>query len=333
MIHPIDPGLPALMAEMSRMVSVTDRADPIRLREDFRGMVASLHDGGPIPAIGSVRDSVVDIEGTSVKVRTYRPDTAQRSAGAVGGDVVVYFHGGGWMVGDLDTADANARALAHGLPATVVSVEYRCAPEYPFPAAFNDCIAVTRSVAATAAPRWLAVAGDSAGGNLAAAVANNASAALGGYVDAQLLFYPALDMSQGSQSYQRFADGYPLTAEAMHRYWKSYTGNGWAGDQRAAPAVATELSGTAPAVICTAGYDVLLDEGEHYAARLVAAGVPVSYLPTPTLTHGWLDLADRLPAAAAARDAAVAALGGLRDAAVRTDRASTSPKPQVDLRL
>lgn len=311
MIHPIDPALPDLIADMNSIVRVVKPLDPPRLRDDFRNMIGYLRADGEVPQVGSVVDEVVECGGAAVGVRIYRASDDGRT-----GDVVVFFHGGGWMVGDLETGDITARALANGMDATVVAVDYRLAPEHPFPAAFNDCLAVTRAVAAAHSPRWLAVAGDSAGGNLAAAVANAESSVLGGVVDAQLLWYPALDPNQDLPSYRRFGIGYSLTAEAMRLYWTSYTGNRWASDQRAAPAIAQGLSGAPPSVICTAGYDVLHDEGERYAAMLVEAGVRTAYLPFPRLTHGWLDLTDRLPAAAAAREAAVAVLASLRDATV-----------------
>jgi acetyl esterase len=170
----------------------------------------------------------------------------------------------------------------------------------------------------------LGVAGDSSGGNLAAAMANE----FPDVIDAQLLLYPALDPRQDTPSYRAFADGYRLTSTAMSYYWRSYTTPEQSRDPVAAPVFHDQLSAAPAAVIATAHFDPLHDEGRSYAARLVEAGVPTVYLPYPTLPHGWADMTERVPAAARALRSAASAFAGLRDAAVR-ERAEARSAPAI----
>ena len=200
---------------------------------------------------------------------------------------LVYFHGGGWTIGDLDTHDVLCRQLALGARCAVFSVDYRLAPEYPFPAAVDDCWAATRYVAANADKlniRGLAVGGDSAGGNLAAVVSLMARDAGAPTIDFQLLIYPATDQRCATASHARNGEGYLLTRDAIRYFRGNYLPNEkeWT-DWRASPLLASSHAGLPPALVITAGYDPLLDEGRAYAERLNAA-----YREYPDMIHGFL---------------------------------------------
>src|SRR5436305_14212786 len=199
---------------------------------------------------------------------------------AVGGETLpalMYFHGGGWTIGDLDTHDVRCRQLAVGARCVVFSVDYRLAPEYPFTAALDDCLAATRHVAENADQlkiRGLAVGGDSAGGNLAAAVALLARDAGAPAIAFQLLIYPATDQRLATPSHERNGQGYLLTRDAMLYFRGAYLPNetDWT-DWRPSPLLAKTHAGLPPALVITAGYDPLLDEGRAYAEKLRAAGL------------------------------------------------------------
>ncbi|MEV4622670.1 alpha/beta hydrolase [Asanoa sp. NPDC049573] len=295
----LDSDAALVIEHLARDLTVASDSDPAQVRKDFAAAIAWLREpGSPVTGIRG-EDRTIG----SVPVRIY--------PGADPQDTVVYMHGGGWVVGGLDTADAIAASICAVVGATVVSVDYRLAPEHPFPAAVADCAAVVRW-AAGRRPRWLGVAGDSSGGNLAAAMANE----FADVVDGQLLLYPALDPRQDSESYRRFASGYHLTSTAMDYYWRSYAMPDQRRDPSAAPVFRGEMTGSPAAVIATARFDPLHDEGRAYAARLVEAGVPTVYLPSPSLPHGWADMTDRVPAAARALHTAASALAFLRDRAV-----------------
>ncbi len=248
------------------------------------------------------------IEG--VPVRIYWPETQEPSP-----PVVLFFHGGGWVVGDLDTYDGTAREHAVSVGAVVVSVDYRLAPEHPYPAAVDDVWAVTRWVAAHAdelgadAGR-IAVAGDSAGGNLAAAVALLARDA-GLQLRLQLLWYPATTWDTSLPSFTENADAPILGRSAVGGFSKLYAGNTDLSDPPATlvPARAESLAGVAPAYIAVAGYDPLRDDGVRYGELLAAAGVPAQVHNADTLVHGYLGYHGVVPAATEAADLAFAALG------------------------
>ena len=206
--------------------------------------------------------------------------------------VLVYYHGGGWVVGDLETHDPLCRFLAREADVAVLAVDYRLAPEHPFPAAVDDALAAFRWAAREtralgADPARVGVAGDSAGGNLAAVVAQLArgdatSPAL------QVLAYPVTDLSRKRPSYRLFADGFFLTEREMDWYRGHYLPDEKAArDPRASPLLAPDLRGVAPAIVLTAGFDVLRDEGEAYARRLAEAGVQVRHRRHAGLIHGF----------------------------------------------
>jgi acetyl esterase len=221
-----------------------------------------------------------------VPVRAYRPAGAGKNDAL---PALVYFHGGGWTIGDLDTHDVLCRQLASGARCEVFSVEYRLAPESPFPAAVDDCIAATEFVAKLSKADRLAVGGDSAGGNLAAVVALHVRDVGGPALCFQLLIYPATDQNLGSESLRRNGEGYLLTRPLMERFRANYLPRlADYADWRASPALARSHAGLPPALVITAGFDPLLDEGRQYAGLLARAGVEVAYREYPDMVHGFI---------------------------------------------
>jgi acetyl esterase len=229
-----------------------------------------------------------------VPIRAYRPAGAEKSEAL---PALVFFHGGGWTIGDLDTHDVLCRQLANGARCEVFSVEYRLAPEAPFPAAVEDCIAATRFVAKGP----LAVGGDSAGGNLAAVVALHARDAGGPAICFQLLIYPATDQNLETESLRRNGQDYLLTRPLMERFRANYLPRAADyADWRASPALAKSHAGLPPAFVLTAGFDPLLDEGRQYAELLARAGVEVEYRDYPDMIHGFILMGGVLDTANAA---------------------------------
>jgi acetyl esterase len=260
-----------------------------------------------VPEIWGLPDEVDEVVDLSIpgpagplRVRVYRPLSTRILP------VVIWFHGGGWVVGTLDSHDPVCRALANRTPCVVVAVDYRLAPEAPFPAALEDSWAATQWVAEEAlklgadASR-IVVAGDSAGGNLAAAVALRARDR-GLDLALQVLVYPVTDAELESESYQRLATGLNLTRAKMEWYWQQYLGGADGHDPEASPLRAPDLSGVAPAIVQTAEHDPLLSEGEAYARRLQEAGVPVTLTRYDAVIHGFI----RMPALVAEADFALA---------------------------
>jgi acetyl esterase len=238
--------------------------------------------------------------------RLYRP----RPDGPRGG-LLVYYHGGGWVVGSLHSHDPVCRFLASETDVAVLAVDYRRAPEHRFPAAVDDAFAAFRwavreADALRVDPTRIAVGGDSAGGNLAAVVAQLAARDGGAGPAAQLLIYPVTDLSSKHPSYRLFAEGFFLTEKEMDWYRGHYLpGESAALDPRASPLLAPDLRGLPPAMVLTAGFDVLRDEGEDYARRMGTAGVPVTLRRQPGLIHGFCNATGVSRAArAAVREAA-----------------------------
>jgi acetyl esterase len=227
---------------------------------------------------------------------------------------LVYFHGGGWVIGDLDTHDSLCRHLANAAQCVVLSADYRLAPEHKFPAAVEDCFAATSWVAEQAAalgidPQRLAVGGDSAGGNLAAVVALWARDRGAPRLRFQALIYPAVDCGMIHPSHQRFAEGYLLTRPTIRWFYDQYLrGQADVEDWRASPLRARDVSGVAPALVLTAGNDVLCDEGEAYAHRLEQNGGPVQLRQFPDQIHGFMTMGKIVRAAQPALDEVAAAL-------------------------
>jgi acetyl esterase len=248
-----------------------------------------------------------------LRARVYTPPGLAAPAPAL-----VYFHGGGFVIGDLDTHDAACSLLADEGRCVVVAVDYRLAPEHRFPAAVDDAVAAFRALADRAGelgldPARLAVGGDSAGGNLSAVLAQTATREAWPVRPAfQLLFYPAVDMRRRHASHAAFARGFLLTGEMIDWFLGHYLGDpAHAEDPRASPLLAPDLDRLAdlpPAYLAIAGFDPLRDEGHEYAARLRAAGVPVELRCHHDLVHGFLSLVAGIEPAAAALHAAAAAL-------------------------
>ena len=246
----------------------------------------------PAPQIGAVRDVLTE-GAQAIPLRVYRPPGVSDSRRL---PVLVYFHGGGWVIGDLETHDVLCRQLTAEAGVSVIAVDYRLAPEHKFPAAADDAWAATRWIAAHAAELGvdadrLAVGGDSAGGNLAAVVALLAREAGGPRIALQILLYPVTDLVSESQSYADLADGYMLTRDSMRWFRALYLAKEQdAADWRVSPLRAPSLAGLPPALVVTAGYDPLRDEGEAYARRLREAGVSVDAVSFGGMIHGFVPM-------------------------------------------
>jgi acetyl esterase len=242
------------------------------------------------PEIGAVRNLVADGPGGPIPLRVYRPAGVAASAALPG---LMYDPGGGWVIGDHDTHDVLCRQLTAEAGITVVNVDYRLAPEHKFPAAADDAWAATRWTVAHASELGvdagrLAVGGDSAGGNLAAVVALHARDAGAPNIKLQVLVYPVTDVGSETRSYQDFAEGYMLTRESMRWFTAHYlAAAGQANDWRVSPLRASSHAGLPPALVVTAGFDPLRDEGAAYAAKLQQAGVRVDYVCYGGMVHGF----------------------------------------------
>lgn len=253
----------------------------------------------PPAAMEETRDFVIPGAAGEIKARRYRPLGEDPGAAL---PAVVYFHGGGWTCGDLDTHDSVCRGIAvHGRCITV-AVDYRMGPEHKFPAAVEDATAAVKWVSANAGSlrvdaSRLAVAGESAGGNLAA-VAAIALRESGPAIAMQVLAYPVVDQASDTESLRRFARGYSLTADLLRWYQSQYLRDeGDRADWRASPLRARDHSRLPPAYVLTAGFDPLRDEGKAYADRLERAGVSVVYECFEGMIHGFLPMGGALAAA------------------------------------
>jgi acetyl esterase len=304
---PLDPQVQALLEQMAEAGAPLLEEMSV---DAARQMYVEMNPQEPIEEIGSVEDRTIAGPGGEVTLRVYHP------VGEASGAGVVFFHGGGWVIGNLGTHDHFCRTLCNGSGAVFVSVDYRCAPEAPFPAAPDDCFAATQWVAENAAPlgispQRLAVAGDSAGGNLAAVVSKLARDRGGPAIAFQLLLCPVTEHRFDTASYSENADGYLLTAGAMRWFWDLYLGdNGDGKSALASPLRAADLAGLPPAHVVTAEYDPLRDEGEAYAERLAAAGVPVTRRRYDGQIHNFYAMAPVLEQGAAACGDLVSVLRG-----------------------
>ena len=258
----------------------------------------------PAPAVGAVTDRTLSGPVAPIPVRVYESVSGNNSRGA---PLILWFHGGGWVTGNLDTHDRVCRLLCVATQATVVSVDYRLAPEAKFPAAVDDCVAAYQW--ALAQSSTVAIGGDSAGGNLAAVVALVARERGLPQPALQLLVYPVTDYEFDSPAMIDNAKGYFLEAESMRWFYGHYArDDADYDDWRFSPLRAADLTGLAPAVVVTAEYDPLRDQGVAYAQRLRDAGVPTQYVNADGLIHGFFGMHEFMPPGQAAWDVSVAAL-------------------------
>ncbi|MFM8467085.1 MAG: alpha/beta hydrolase [Oxalobacteraceae bacterium] len=245
----------------------------------------------PKPEMGAVRDIMINGSHGLLTLREFRPAGRHERRDL---PALVYFHGGGWVIGDIDTHDTLCRQLSDGSGAAVYSVNYAKAPEHRFPAAVDDALLATHHVLASHAelgidPARVGTGGDSAGGNLATVVAQTLRGTLSHPLALQLLIYPVTDLRLGTTSYQTYAQGYGLTASAMRHFRDTYLRDAAdIADTRASPLLATDLAGMPPALVLTAGFDPLRDEGAAYADALSAAGNPTQYICFERQIHGFI---------------------------------------------
>jgi acetyl esterase len=305
---PVDPAIqPLLDALNDPEMPVATEMEPPAVREMFKGMMTL--DGEEIP-VAEVVDRAVPGPAGDIPVRVYTPD------GEGPFPILVWYHGGGWVIGDLDTADSAARRLCTLAETLVVSVDYRLAPEHPFPAGTDDGWAALTWVAEHGAdlggdPTRLAIGGDSAGGTLAAEAALRAASEGGPAIALQLLVYPGCDLTMSYPSIQENGDGYFLTKDTMAWFIGHYVSSGVdATDPGVSPLNASDeaLARVAPAHVVTAEFDPLRDEGEAYAARLERLGVPVTSQRYDGMIHGFFQMGGVTPVAITANEDAAEAL-------------------------
>ena len=295
---PLDPEMERYLAETAAMglrPPWETGATEARRATDERAPALA----GPPEDVGSVEDRLLETPEGSVPVRVYRP------AGATGGDplpALLWYHGGGWVVGSLLTHDVPCRALANRAGCVVVAVDYRMAPEHPFPAAVADSWIALLWVAEHAAEMGvdagrIAVGGDSAGGNLAAVMTLRAAERSHPKLAAQVLVYPVTDVDLETESYSRNGTGYGLSRDLMRWYIEQYAPDARTHrDEELAPLKAISVQGLPPALVVTCEFDPLRDEGEAYASRLAEAGVPTTRILEEGMLHGyfrWAGITDR----------------------------------------
>jgi acetyl esterase len=290
----LDPDIRRLLDSLFSVPSWTDKPDIAQLRAGTEAAAKLL--GGAPANVEDVRDACAPGQACDVPVRIYRPASASPLP------LVLFAHGGGWVTGSLDSHDRLCRILANALDSVVVAVDYRLAPEHAYPAALDDVATAWRW--ARERPRELgadgsrfAVAGDSSGGNLAAALTLRLARERVPQPDLQLLLYPALDAGCTRASYREFASGYNLSATQMAWYWNAYRGGADPQDAEMCPLAAEDLAGLPSAVIAVASADVLRDDGIDYARALEAAGVAVRVVECGGMIHGFLRWTGQVAAA------------------------------------
>jgi acetyl esterase len=284
---PLDPQVEGLLSEMAAMgrppihqLSVPDA------RETAEGMISMAGDPAEVAAVD---DITIPVDGSEIGARVYTPD------GDGPHPVVMFFHGGGWVICSLDTHDHVCRSICRDAAAIVVSVDYRMAPEYRFPTAVHDCFAATQWIAGNAETlggdaRRLAVCGDSAGGNLSAVVSQMARDAGGPSISYAALIYPAVDMTRKGGSLDDNATGYFLETDGMEWFMNHYLAEAERSDVLASPLLHSNLAGLPDCFIATCEFDPLRDEGEAYADALRANGVHVESKRYEGLIHGAINM-------------------------------------------
>lgn len=265
-------------------------AESVAISRGRRIIVASSQLAGGNQPIGAVTDRTIDGPGGPLRLRFYTPRGLSGRSPAL-----LFFHGGGWIYGDLESHDATCRFLAEEAQVRVIAVDYRLAPEAPYPAAVDDVMAAWRWIAEHAQglgidPARIAVGGDSAGGNLAAVVAQQAVQEGGASPAFQLLIYPATDFAERAPSRTTYAEGFFLTKAFMDLAEENYLVG---GEDRTDPRLSPlhgDVTGVAPAYVVTAGFDPLVDEGDAYAEKLRQAGVRVEHVREDGLIHGFINM-------------------------------------------
>jgi acetyl esterase len=303
---PLDPQAQKVVDAMAALnLKPVEESTPAEARESMRTRTAAL---GPFDDVAAVADHRVPVEGGEITVRVYSP------GGPGPHPALVFYHGGGWVIGDLYTHDGVCRSLANAAGCVVASVDYRLAPEFKYPVAVDDSYAALRWVVASASrlgidPRRVAVAGDSAGANLSTVVALMARDRGGPALVHQVLVYPVTNCAFDTPSYRENATDYVLTAEGMRWFWRHYLAREAQGQEPyASPLLASDLAGLPPALVITAECDPLRDEGEAYAARLRDAGVPVTLTRYTGMFHGFFRMTRILDKARAALEEVAGAL-------------------------
>jgi acetyl esterase len=304
---PVDPAFEVLLAR-AKVLDTFDirQVEPAALRHLMKLITVA---DGPLDAVASVDELTIPGSGGDIPVRVYRPADPSNGPPAV----LVWYHGGGFTIGDLDTADPTCRKVANRAGVLVVSVDYRLAPEHPAPAPVDDAWAALRWVHEHAGdlggdPARLAVGGDSAGGTLSAVVAVLARDA-GMGLRHQLLVYPATDLTMSYPSHDENAFGFMLTRDMVRWFYDKYLGTGVdPKDPLVSPLFTDDLTGVAPAHVLIAAYDPLRDEGAAYAERLRDAGVPVELDHYDGMLHGFFQMAAVTPIADQAVTSAAARL-------------------------
>ena len=282
----LKPEITAYLAERSATgLPQVWQAPLAEIRENTKLHIALKQ---PLLQIYSVDHRSINGPTSNLPIRIYRPSEENNLP------ALVFFHGGGWVIGDIDTHDTLCRELSDGSGAAVYSVNYAKAPEHQFPAAVDDSLLATRHVIASHAelgidPARVGTGGDSAGGNLATVVAQALRGTLSHPLALQLLIYPVTDLRLSTPSYQTYAQGYGLTAIAMRHFRDTYLRDeADIADTRASPLLTADLSGMPPALVLTAGFDPLRDEGAAYADALSAAGNPAQYICFERQIHGFI---------------------------------------------
>lgn len=306
----LDPQARVLMDIVARAAAPAFHTlDVAKARDETRKLHALF--GLPPPAVGAVREIRIPRAGDAIPARLYRSagSTAQTKL-----PLLVFFHGGGWTVGDLDSYDPLCRTLANEARCAVLSIDYRLAPEHPFPAAVDDAFTATawageHAQALGVDAARIAVGGDSAGGNLAAVTAILARDRGAPALVFQLLVYPATHQASERPSWQQFGRGYLLDLEAMRYFQSQYLRHARDYDDwRASPLLRHDLQGLPPALVITAGFDPLLDDCVAYVQHLRASGVEVEHHCYDGMVHGFLTLGKMFPAASEATRLAAGAL-------------------------
>jgi len=303
---PLDPQAQALLTQIPVMTDeVVLALTPPLLRQAMAAMPGST---GPVEDVARVENRSVPGPAGEIPVRIYAPSDARRLP------AIVYFHGGGFVIGGLETHDGTCRSLANASGCLVVSVDYRLAPEHRFPAGPEDCYAATRWVVEKGAEigadtERVSIGGDSAGGNLTAVVALMARDRRGPSLRHQLLVYPVTNFDFSTASYEQNKQGYLLSQAMMRWFWNHYLERPEDGaNPYASPLRAPSLAGLPPAHVITAEYDPLRDEGEALAARLAQAGVPTTQKRYAGMIHGFFSMTAALDAAKRAMAEAGAAV-------------------------